>query len=158
MFGQITEWLLLSIRIWDLAKHNKIALQRRHNKRVCVWNHQPHDCLINRLFKAQMKENIKALRHWPLCGEFTGDRWIPCTKGPVTRKIFPFDDVIVEKKHTSNHSLYSCIRKINANVTHLVTEDMYTMYHALIEFKHHGAWCHWMCWRVLWKHVTNCDF
>ena len=21
-------------------------------------------------------ENIKALRHWPLCGEFTGDRWI----------------------------------------------------------------------------------
>ena len=22
-------------------------------------------------------ENIKAPRHWPLCGEFTGDRWIP---------------------------------------------------------------------------------
>ena len=20
-------------------------------------------------------------RHWPLCGEFTGDRWIPCTNG-----------------------------------------------------------------------------
>ena len=30
---------------------------------------------------AQMKENIKALRHWPLWGEFTGDRWIPHTKG-----------------------------------------------------------------------------
>ena len=25
--------------------------------------------------------NIKALRHWPLCGEFTGDRWIPLTNG-----------------------------------------------------------------------------
>ena len=24
-----------------------------------------------------MKENIKAPRHWPLCGEFTDDRWIP---------------------------------------------------------------------------------
>ena len=24
-----------------------------------------------------MKENAKALRHWPLCGEFNGDRWIP---------------------------------------------------------------------------------
>ena len=24
--------------------------------------------------------NIKTLRHWPLCGEFAGDRWIPRTK------------------------------------------------------------------------------
>ena len=27
------------------------------------------------------KENIKALRHWSLWGEFTSDRWIPLTKG-----------------------------------------------------------------------------
>ena len=27
--------------------------------------------------QAQIKENNKASRHWPLCGEFTGDRWIP---------------------------------------------------------------------------------
>ena len=26
-------------------------------------------------------ENIKAPRHWPFWGEFTGDRWIPRTKG-----------------------------------------------------------------------------
>ena len=31
--------------------------------------------------QAQIKENIKASRHWPLCGEFTGDRWIPRTNG-----------------------------------------------------------------------------
>ena len=31
--------------------------------------------------QAQIKENIKAPRHWSLCGEFTGDRWIPRTKG-----------------------------------------------------------------------------
>ena len=30
---------------------------------------------------AQIKENIKALRHWPLWWEFTGDRWIPRIKG-----------------------------------------------------------------------------
>ena len=29
--------------------------------------------------QAQIKENIKATRHWPLCREFTGDRWIPRT-------------------------------------------------------------------------------
>ena len=27
------------------------------------------------------KKNIKAPRHWPLCGEFTGDRWILHTNG-----------------------------------------------------------------------------
>ena len=26
-------------------------------------------------------KKIKAPRHWPLCGEFTGDRWIPRTNG-----------------------------------------------------------------------------
>ena len=31
--------------------------------------------------RVQIKENIKAPRHWPLCGEFTGDRWIPRTNG-----------------------------------------------------------------------------
>ena len=35
----------------------------------------------NRLFKARIKEYIKAPRHWPLWGEFTEDRWIPRTKG-----------------------------------------------------------------------------
>ena len=33
------------------------------------------------VIQAQIKENIKAPRHWPLCGEFTGDRWIPRTNG-----------------------------------------------------------------------------
>ena len=37
--------------------------------------------IYSTLIPAQMKENIKALRHWPLWGEFTGDRWIPHTKG-----------------------------------------------------------------------------
>ena len=31
--------------------------------------------------QTQIQENIKAPRHWPLCGEFTGDRWIPRTNG-----------------------------------------------------------------------------
>ena len=31
--------------------------------------------------QAQFRENIEALRHWPLWGEFTGDQWIPRTKG-----------------------------------------------------------------------------
>ena len=30
---------------------------------------------------AQTKENIKDPRHWPLCGEYTGNQWIPRTNG-----------------------------------------------------------------------------
>ena len=59
---------------------NKQSLQWHYNDSDIVSNHQPHDCLLNRLFKAQIRENIKALRHWPLCGEFTGGRWIPRRK------------------------------------------------------------------------------
>ena len=36
--------------------------------------------------QVQMKENFKAPRHWPLCGEFLAQK-------PVTRKIFPINDV-----------------------------------------------------------------
>ena len=55
---------------------------------------------MSRLFakpfvQAQIKENIKAPRKWSLGGESISDRWIPKHKGPVTRKMFPFDDVIM---------------------------------------------------------------
>ena len=51
--------------------------------------------LTQPFIQTQIKENIKAPCHWPSCGEFTGDRWIPRHKWPVTRKMFPFDDVIM---------------------------------------------------------------
>ena len=31
--------------------------------------------IVYRLFKAQIKEKIKASGHWPLWGEFTGEYW-----------------------------------------------------------------------------------
>ena len=37
---------------------------------------------------AEIKKNIKAPRHWPLCGEFTGGRWIPRTNGQLRGKCF----------------------------------------------------------------------
>ena len=39
-------------------------------------------------FQAQIRGNIIAPRYWPLCGELTGDRCIPRTKGQWRRKIF----------------------------------------------------------------------
>ena len=40
------------------------------------------------LVLSQIKENIKALRHCPLCREFTGHRWIFRTKGQLRGKCF----------------------------------------------------------------------
>ena len=57
------------------------ALQWRQNERDAVPKHKPRDCLLNRLFKVQIKENIIAPRHWPLWGKFAGDRRIPRTNG-----------------------------------------------------------------------------
>ena len=45
-----------------------IPLQWRHNERDGVSNHQPRECLLNRLSKAQIKETSK-LRVTGLCEE-----------------------------------------------------------------------------------------
>ena len=80
--------IICMINIWDVpVEHDDVmaykyylSLQWRHNERDGVSNHQPRDCLLNRLFWHRWK-NVKTPRHWPLWGEFTGDRWIPRTKG-----------------------------------------------------------------------------
>ena len=46
------------------------------------------------VFQAQIKENIKAPRHWPLCGVTSQH------KCPVTRKMFSLYDVILRKPST----------------------------------------------------------
>ena len=37
--------------------------------------------------QVQIKENIKAPRHWPLRGESTGDRWIPSQKASNAKNV-----------------------------------------------------------------------
>ena len=61
---------------------------------------------------AQFKENTKAPRHWPLRGNppltggFPDFQVTGPHKGPVTRKIFPFYDVIMSTKRF--HGAYIC--------------------------------------------------
>ena len=61
----------------------------------CVSNHQPHDCLLNHLFGRKSKKTSK-LRVTGLCvGNSLGPVNSP-HKWPVTRKMFPFDDAIMD--------------------------------------------------------------
>ena len=70
-------------------------LHWRHNDHDSVSNHQPHGCLLNRLFRRRSKKTSK-LRVTGLCaGNSPGPMNSP-HKGPVTRKQFPFDDVIMK--------------------------------------------------------------
>ena len=66
MLQQTTSWL---------------PLEWRHNGRDGAWNHQPHDCSLNRLFKRRSKKTSKL--------RVTG-RWQVNSphKAPVTRNFF----------------------------------------------------------------------
>ena len=91
-----------------------IALDRyihyvwRPNGRDSVSNHQPHHCLLNRLFRRRSKKTSK-LRVTGLC---VGNSLGPVNslhKGQVTRKMFPFDDVIMNQCQSEGLSyLSSC--------------------------------------------------
>ena len=55
---------------------------REHNGSLHYYSDVIMGAIASPLFtetfiREQIKENIKAPRHWPLWGEFTGDRWIP---------------------------------------------------------------------------------
>ena len=64
-----------------------------YNGRECVSNHQPHDCLLNRLFRRRLIKKTSKLRVSGLC---VGNSPVNSPhKWPVTRKMFPFDDVIM---------------------------------------------------------------
>ena len=75
------------------------SLHWRHNGHDSVSNNQPHDCLLNWLFRRRSKKTSK-LRVTGLCaGNSTGTGEFPAQ---MASKMFPFDDVIM----CSNSSAY----------------------------------------------------
>ena len=91
-----------------------ISLQWRHNECGSVSNHQTHGCLLNRLFRRWSKKTSK-LRVTELCaGNSPGPVNSP-HKWPVTRKMFPFDDVIMWSHHGVN--IYTKFRtRLSVNI------------------------------------------
>ena len=84
---------------WDPTRFHSsyrrfTSSQWRHNERDGISNHQPQDCLLNGLFRRRWKKTsklrvtgfVKGIHRWPVNSTH---------KGPVTRKILPFDDVII---------------------------------------------------------------
>ena len=90
-------FILSKLRTWSIncIRINFVmSLHWRHNDHDGVSNHQPHGCLLNRLFRRRSKKTSK-LRVTGFCvGNSPGPVNSP-HKGPVTRKMFPFDHVIM---------------------------------------------------------------
>ena len=79
---------------WITASIITYALHWCHNGRISVSNHQPHDCLLSRLFRRRSKKKSK-LRVTGLCARNSPGPVNSPHKGPVTREMVPFDDVIM---------------------------------------------------------------
>ena len=74
------------------SQRETTPLQWRHYERDGVSNEQPHDCLLKHLFRHRSKKTSK-IRVTVLC---EGNSPVNSPhKGPVTRKMCPFDDVIM---------------------------------------------------------------
>ena len=78
------------------VKYGRASLQWRHNERDGVSNHQP-DCLLNRsstgdrkLLRSASLAFVRGIHRWSVNSPH---------KGTVTRKIYPFDDVIMTVKY-----------------------------------------------------------
>ena len=97
----------LLIGILSVLNDIKSSLQWRHNERDGVTNHRPHICLLDRVFGRISKKTSKLRGTGHLCGEFTGWPVNSLHKGSVTRKMFPFDDVIIidfDQRHSTDYA------------------------------------------------------
>ena len=56
------------------------------------------DTIVHSTVQAQIKENTKAPRHWPLWGESTGDQWIP-------RSACNAENVSIWWRHHGRHAI-----------------------------------------------------
>ena len=70
--------------------------------RYGVSTHQPHPCLLNRLFRRRSKKTSKLRVTGPCARNSPGTGEFPAQKA-ITRKMFPFDDVIMILIKFSRH-------------------------------------------------------
>ena len=94
------------------TKLRSFSLHWRHNDHDSVSNHQPHGCLLNCLFRRRSNQTSK-LRVTGLCAGNSPGAVNSPHKWPVTRKMFPFDDVIMLVQHTG-HRAYAALIPIYA--------------------------------------------
>ena len=80
----------------DMTLKLNTTSQWRHNGRDCVSNHQPHDCLLKRLFRRRSKKISQLLVTGFCVGNSLVTGVFPAQRASKA-EMFPFDDVIMHK-------------------------------------------------------------
>ena len=131
--------------------HQNWSLWCSHNDHDSVSNHQPHECLLNRLFRRRSKK-ISKLRVTGLCvGNSPGPVNSP-HRGPVTRKMFPFDDVIMVHIGT-NASVASFGRCDKTSQFPHAFWGIFLSSEPFIKFGYHIL-SHFTCLQLSWIDIT----
>ena len=111
----IHRWPMNSPHKWPVTRKmsrfdNVITLRWRHNGRDSVSNHQPHDCLLNHLFRRRSKKKSKVrvtgpcAVNSPVTGEF------PAQMATNTENV-SFDNVLINMSLTN---VWSCLYQIGS--------------------------------------------
>ena len=102
------------------------------------WLHNGRDGvspLFTPLFiQAHIKENIiKAPRHWPLWGEFTGDRWIPRTNGQLRGNVSIWCSHHVPRysQELLIHISRMCIQNVSCKMAVILSWSWYVIFCSL---------------------------
>ena len=122
---------------------NDDTLQWRHDGPDGVSNHQPHECLLKRLFRRRSKKTSK-LRVTGLCAG------IHRSQRPVTRNMFPFDDVIMTKHKNlpllTTASILLSPMNVNCPGQKLCHICMYCITNKTTKIVHSRIWVRNACW------------
>ena len=136
-------------RCKETKQNENTALHWRHNGRDSVSNHQPHGCLVTRLFRRRSKKNIKAPRHWPLCGEFTGTGEFPAQMASYAENVSIWWrhhessgqwNEAVALAHMWHHSIF------NSHIPRCIRQIYYTRAYFCYTVVHYGIWY----WCIVW--------
>ena len=81
-----------------------ITLRWRHNERDCVSNHKPHDFFYSAVYSGTDQRKYQSSASLAFVRGIHRGPANSSHKGTVTRKILPFDDVIMHKQNLTAHS------------------------------------------------------
>ena len=106
-------WLCTRYTTWINTRN---TLQWRHNVRDNASYHQPNDCLLNVYSGADQRKHqssaslafVLGIHRWPVNSPH---------KWPVTRKMFPFDDVIMSNEMWNPSPLRDHIPDLSLTIT-----------------------------------------
>ena len=105
------------VRFWSWWNHNGRdipILKWRHNRHDDVSSHQPHHCLLNYYFSADQRKHQNSTSLAFVWGIHRGPVNSP-HKWPVTREVFPFDDVIMKSTVSQGWGLLNLLNFIGSS-------------------------------------------